>query len=99
MEANLKLFEDLDGLKTIVGCLNFGYREIKDLQRFKELIREKAYKDREIFEGEENSHVDYIDESNESDIDFNKEEIHNLRKDPKFSSVPNPNRNNLQIDS
>ena len=31
MDANLKLFDDLDGLKTVVGCLNFGYKEIKNL--------------------------------------------------------------------
>lgn len=39
VEANFKLFEDLDGLRTIVGCLNFGYKEIKNIQRFKTWVR------------------------------------------------------------
>jgi hypothetical protein len=28
--ANAKIFEDSNGLEIIVGCLNFGYRELKD---------------------------------------------------------------------
>lgn len=37
-EANIKLFEDLNGLNIVVGCLNFGFREIKYLDRFKDLM-------------------------------------------------------------
>ena len=48
----MKLFEDLDGLKTIVGCLNFGFREIKNLQKFKDWVKEKARKDQLAFDGQ-----------------------------------------------
>ena len=56
----------------------------------------KAKKDQSFLDDPEQ---DFLDESIGSDIQFNKADVDNRRRDPKFSSVPNPNRNGLNTDS
>ena len=63
VEQNFKLFEDLDGLKTIIGCLNFGFKEIKNIQKFKTWMRNKAH-NQQYVDG------NFLDVSSASEIDF-----------------------------
>ena len=49
--ANAKIFEDSNGLEIIVGCLNFGYRELQDSEIMRKV---RDYKnDRNIENDEE----------------------------------------------